>query len=80
MPIETIYVNNLNERIKPDELKRSLYCCFSQFGPILDIVAWKSYKMRGQAFVVLLPTVRTVGVMGDHRTYEWILLPATRSG
>ena len=52
MPIETIYVNNLNERIKPDELKRSLYCCFSQFGPILDIVAWKSYKMRGQAFVV----------------------------
>lgn len=52
MPISTIYVNNLNERINIDELKRSLYCCFSQFGPILEIVSFKTYKMRGQAFVV----------------------------
>jgi len=28
------------------------------------------YGKIGQAFVVLLPTVRSVGVMGDHRTYE----------
>merc|ERR1719203_595231 len=28
------------------------------------------YDRIGQAFVVLLPTVRSVGVMGDHRTYE----------
>merc|ERR1719411_2327818 len=28
------------------------------------------YDKIGQAFVVLLPTVRSVGVMGDHRTYE----------
>ena len=34
------------------ELKKSLYAIFSQFGPILDIVAVKSLKMRGQAFVV----------------------------
>ena len=36
----------------PTELKRSLYAIFSQFGPILDIVALKTLKMRGQAFVV----------------------------
>merc|ERR1719159_520916 len=30
------------------------------------------YPKIGQAFVVLMPTVRTVGVMGDHRTYEWV--------
>ena len=36
----------------PAELKKSLYAIFSQFGPILDIVAVKSLKMRGQAFVV----------------------------
>ncbi len=51
-PIETVYVNNLNERINKDELKKSLYAIFSQFGPILDIVARKTYRMRGQAFVV----------------------------
>jgi GMP synthase (glutamine-hydrolysing) len=28
------------------------------------------YDKIGQAFVVMLPTVRSVGVMGDHRTYE----------
>jgi len=28
------------------------------------------YDKIGQAFVVLLPTVKSVGVMGDHRTYE----------
>eukprot|EP00403_Amphidinium_massartii_P019011 CAMPEP_0178431538 /NCGR_PEP_ID=MMETSP0689_2-20121128/31905_1 /TAXON_ID=160604 /ORGANISM="Amphidinium massartii, Strain CS-259" /LENGTH=545 /DNA_ID=CAMNT_0020053465 /DNA_START=18 /DNA_END=1652 /DNA_ORIENTATION=+ len=28
------------------------------------------YGKIGQAFTVLLPTVKSVGVMGDHRTYE----------
>lgn len=28
------------------------------------------YNKIGQAFAVLLPTVKSVGVMGDHRTYE----------
>jgi GMP synthase (glutamine-hydrolysing) len=28
------------------------------------------YNKIGQAFTVLLPTVKSVGVMGDHRTYE----------
>jgi len=34
------------------ELKKSLYAIFSQFGQILDIVAMKSLKTRGQAFVI----------------------------
>ena len=34
------------------ELKKSLYAIFSQFGVIMDIVALKTLKMRGQAFVV----------------------------
>lgn len=33
------------------ELKRSLYCLFSQYGRILDIVALKTPKLRGQAWV-----------------------------
>lgn len=41
--------------VDPDpvsDLKKSLYAIFSQFGQILDIVALKTLKMRGQAFVV----------------------------
>lgn len=38
--------------LPPAELKRSLYALFSQFGQIVEIVAMKTMKMRGQAFVV----------------------------
>lgn len=51
-PNQTIYINNLNEKVKKDELKKSLYAVFSQFGKILDIVALKTLKLRGQAWVV----------------------------
>ncbi|CAG9560921.1 unnamed protein product [Danaus chrysippus] len=51
-PNHTIYINNLNEKIKKEELKKSLYAIFSQFGQILEIVALKTLKMRGQAFVI----------------------------
>ena len=51
-PNNTIYINNLNEKVRKEELKKSLYAIFSQFGPILDIVALKTLKMRGQAFVI----------------------------
>ncbi|XP_022903637.1 U1 small nuclear ribonucleoprotein A [Onthophagus taurus] len=51
-PNNTIYINNLNEKIKKEELKKSLFAIFSQFGQILDIVAFKTLKMRGQAFVI----------------------------
>jgi len=29
-PNQTIYINNLNEKIKKEELKKSLYAIFSQ--------------------------------------------------
>ncbi|KAL4202855.1 hypothetical protein AMTRI_Chr02g265610 [Amborella trichopoda] len=48
----TIYINNLNEKIKPPELKKSLYAIFSQFGKILEVLAFKTLKHKGQAWVV----------------------------
>jgi len=51
-PNHTVYINNLNEKVKKEDLKKSLYAIFSQFGQILEIVAMKTLKMRGQAFVV----------------------------
>ncbi|KAH3756585.1 U1 small nuclear ribonucleoprotein A [Pelomyxa schiedti] len=51
-PGQTIYVTNLDTKVNKNEIKLSLYCLFSQFGSILDIVAMKTPRMRGQAFVV----------------------------
>ncbi|KAF7818193.1 U1 small nuclear ribonucleoprotein A [Senna tora] len=51
-PNKTIYINNLNEKIKLDELKKSLHAVFSQFGKILEVLAFKTLKHKGQAWVV----------------------------
>uniref|UniRef100_A0A1I7Z0K6 U2 small nuclear ribonucleoprotein B n=1 Tax=Steinernema glaseri TaxID=37863 RepID=A0A1I7Z0K6_9BILA len=51
-PNNTIYINNLNEKIKTDELKKALYAIFSQFGPIVDILCFTSVRMRGQAHLI----------------------------
>ncbi|CAM9788138.1 unnamed protein product [Ectocarpus sp. 4 AP-2014] len=48
----TIYVSNLNEKIKKPLLKKSLHSVFSQFGKIVDIVACRGLKLKGQAWVV----------------------------
>uniref|UniRef100_A0A6N2N1E8 RRM domain-containing protein n=1 Tax=Salix viminalis TaxID=40686 RepID=A0A6N2N1E8_SALVM len=48
----TIYINNLNEKIKIDELKKALHAVFSQFGKILEILAFKTLKHKGQAWVI----------------------------
>lgn len=36
-PKETLYLKNLNEKIKPLDMKYALYFLFSQYGEILDI-------------------------------------------
>ncbi|EMR09622.1 hypothetical protein PNEG_02206 [Pneumocystis murina B123] len=51
-PSETIYIRNLSEKVKIDVLKKSLEAVFSSYGTILDIVAHKNIRMKGQAFVV----------------------------
>lgn len=83
-PNQTIYINNLNEKIKLEgnlsfypnfylqslsffvlshmfylllynifsELKKSLKAVFSQFGKIVEVLAFKTLKHKGQAWVV----------------------------
>jgi RNA recognition motif-containing protein len=48
---ETLYIQNLNERIKIPVLKASLRGLFKSYGEVLDVVAHKNLRMRGQAFV-----------------------------
>ncbi|KAF2019948.1 U2 small nuclear ribonucleo protein B [Aaosphaeria arxii CBS 175.79] len=52
VPIETIYVNNLEERVKVETLKEALRAIFSHYGTIVDIIAKTSVKRKGQAFIV----------------------------
>jgi len=42
----------LNEKIKIPVLKKSLEAVFKEYGEILDIIAHRNLRMRGQAFVV----------------------------
>ncbi|KAG6919648.1 hypothetical protein DXG01_003512 [Tephrocybe rancida] len=48
---ETLYIQNLNEKIKTDVLKASLKGLFKSYGEVLDVVAHSNLRMRGQAFV-----------------------------
>ncbi|CAI6087676.1 hypothetical protein V2G26_009973 [Clonostachys chloroleuca] len=52
LPVSTVYVQNLEERVKPDALTYALRAIFEEFGNVVDIVAKKNLKAKGQAFVV----------------------------
>ena len=47
-----LYCTNLPEKLQKSDLKLSLYTLFSTYGPVLDVVALKTSKMRGQAHIV----------------------------
>lgn len=88
-PNQTLYINNLNERLRKDgkrdtpregpsgliysvlELKRCLYGLFSQYGQILDIVALKTARTRGQAFVVYKELSSAVAAMRSLQGYPF---------
>lgn len=52
IPNETIYIKNLNDRIKPEEMKKNLKDLFKQFGIIKDIIVMKSFWRKGQAWII----------------------------
>lgn len=49
---QSLYIQNLPEKLQKHDLKRNLYMLLSTYGPVLDITAVKSPKMRGQAHVL----------------------------
>lgn len=46
-PNNTLYINNLNERVRLDDLKEELSKLFSEFGTIIEIKAKKDIRMKG---------------------------------
>nr|OQO15736.1 hypothetical protein B0A51_16434 [Rachicladosporium sp. CCFEE 5018] len=51
-PNQSLYLKNLPDKIPKHDLKRALCMLFTTYGPVLDIVAVKNSKMRGQAHVL----------------------------
>ncbi|EJT97490.1 RNA-binding domain-containing protein, partial [Dacryopinax primogenitus] len=51
-PNTCLYINNLNDKINKEELRAQLYALFTPYGKVIDVVARKGTKMKGQAFVV----------------------------
>lgn len=63
MPNQTLYVNNLNDKVPKQELRRSLFHLFSQYGSLLDVVALKTPRMRGQAWIVFKDIVNATNAL-----------------
>lgn len=51
-PNTTLYVNNLNDKVNKEELRIQLYALFTTYGKVIDVIAAKGQKMKGQAFLV----------------------------
>lgn len=51
-PSSSLYLQNLPEKFPKPDLRRALYALFSSYGPLLDITALKTSKMRGQAHIL----------------------------
>jgi RNA recognition motif-containing protein len=52
-PNATLYIKNIDWKVKKNLLRRALYTLFSRHGKVLEIVALRKDGLRGQAFVVM---------------------------
>lgn len=66
---QTLYINNLNEKIKKDELQHSLFHLFSLYGNILEITVKRNMKMKGQAFVVFSTVESAIKALQELQGY-----------
>ncbi|KAG0270832.1 hypothetical protein BGZ95_001443 [Linnemannia exigua] len=74
-PNQTIYVRNLNEKINKIELKRSLYCLFSAYGKVISIVASKTHRDRGQAFIAFSDIVAATAALRGLQGFNFYSAP-----
>jgi len=50
-PCRTLYIRNLPEKLKKARLRTLLHAAFTPYGRIVHLVAEKTLKLRGQAFI-----------------------------
>ncbi|KAF6836870.1 RNA binding domain protein [Colletotrichum plurivorum] len=77
-PNQTLYVTNLpSSKIQKDDLRAELYLLFSTYGPVLDIVAMKTMKMRGQAHITFRDIQTATQAMRSLEGFEFLDRPMT---
>ena len=62
-PNKALYINNINEKVQIDVLKKMFHMVFSQYGRVTEIIAHKGLKMRGQAWVVFQDVAAATSAM-----------------
>ena len=60
------------------ELKRSLYALFSQYGRILDVVALKTPRLRGQAWVAFSEVTAASNAVRQMQNFPFYDKPMVR--
>lgn len=78
-PNQTIYVKNINEKVKKEELKKALHAVFSQFGKVLDVVCLKTFRLRGQAWVVFEGVTQATNALRSMQGFPFYDKPMTIS-
>jgi len=61
----TVYVRNLNEKVSQAELKSALHAVFSAFGKVLRVICARTYKLRGQAWVVYKEKANAISAVSN---------------
>lgn len=62
-PNTTLYIKNLNDKVNKEELRAQLFGLFMTYGKVVDVVAQKGQKMRGQAFLVFTDLAEATAAM-----------------
>lgn len=57
------------------ELRKSLYAVFGQFGKILDVVCLKTYRMRGQAWIVFSDVISATNALHAMQRFPFFNKP-----
>lgn len=70
-PSQSLYLQNLPEKLPKPDLRRALYMLFSPHGPVLDVVALKTPTMRGQAHVLFRNVQDATQAMRALQNYDF---------
>ncbi|OJJ47439.1 hypothetical protein ASPZODRAFT_150945 [Penicilliopsis zonata CBS 506.65] len=70
-PNQTLYCTNLPDKLRKYDLRLSLYMLFSTYGTVLDVVAMKNEKMRGQAHIVFKDVQASTQAMRALQGFEF---------
>lgn len=77
-PRETLYLNNINEKVNTDLVKRMLYMVFSQYGKVQEVIAKRGNKTRGQAWVVFSDVAAATNAMRGKQGFNFYDRPLVR--